>query len=143
MVHQMLPSYPASFLRWDIQWRSPLPKLYSFHGTGTWTRMEHYWNDIDKGNPIYSKINVLQCHSLHHNPTCNSLEMNHGHRGERPAINRLTNGTATNYVLFRCFKHKLNLIKTRLNPQISASMHCTVTYPCNGILNSIFFRLWQ
>jgi hypothetical protein len=121
----------------------PLANITQLWGTGTWTRMEHYWNDIDKWNPNYSKINLLQCHSLHHNPTCNSLGMNHGHRTERPAINRLTNGTATNYFLFRCLKFKLNSIKTRLNPQILSCMHCKVMNPCKGTLNSIFFRLWQ
>ena len=97
----------------------PLANITQLSWTGTWMRMEHYWNDIDKRNPIYSKINLLQYHSLHHNPTCNSLGMNHCHRRERPASNRLTNGTTTNHVLFRCFRLKLDWIKSRLNPQIS------------------------
>jgi len=86
----------------------PLVKIIQLSGADTLMRMEHHSNDIDKGNPTYSKINLLHCHSLHHNPTCNGPGMNHGHRGERPAINRLTNGTATNHVLFRCLKFKLN-----------------------------------
>jgi hypothetical protein len=85
-----------------------LSKIIQLSGTDTLMRMEHYWNDTDKGNPTYPKINLLHCHSLYHSPTCNSPGMNRGHRGERPAINRLINGTATNHILFRCLKFKLN-----------------------------------
>jgi hypothetical protein len=28
--------------------------------------MEHRWNEIDRGNPKYSRKNLSQCHFVHH-----------------------------------------------------------------------------
>jgi hypothetical protein len=48
---------------------------------------EHRWNEIDRENLKYSGKNLSQYHFVHH-------KSNPGLRGERPANNRLSHGTA-------------------------------------------------
>jgi hypothetical protein len=52
--------------------------------------MEHRWNDTDRGKLKYWEKNVSNCHFVHQK----YLVSNPGRRGERPAIDRLSHGTA-------------------------------------------------
>jgi hypothetical protein len=55
--------------------------------------MDQQLNEIDKGRPKYSGINLSQCHFTYTNPTRTDLGSNPGLRGERLATNRLSHGT--------------------------------------------------
>ena len=57
--------------------------------------MELWWNDNDSGKQRCSERNLVLCHFAHHILTSTVLRSNPDIRGERPAINRRTNGTAT------------------------------------------------
>jgi hypothetical protein len=59
--------------------------------------MEHQWNEIDRGKPKYSGGGGEICPSTilsTTNPTWTDPGSNPGLRGERPATNRLSHGTA-------------------------------------------------
>ena len=58
--------------------------------------MEHRWNEIDREKPKYTGKNLSQCHFVHHNP-------NPGLRGEGPAANHLSHGTAYLHGVARLF----------------------------------------
>jgi hypothetical protein len=61
--------------------------------------MEHWWNEIDRENPLYSERNLPQCHLSTTNPTWTDPGSNPGLCGERPATNRLSHGTAFRHCL--------------------------------------------
>jgi hypothetical protein len=52
------------------------------------------WNDIDRGNQKGSEKNLSQCLFIHHRSHWTDPGANPGRRGERPATNRLSHGTA-------------------------------------------------
>jgi len=59
-------------------------------------RIEHWWNDTDKGKQKYSEKKKT-CPSVTLSttkPTQMDLRPNSCHRGEKPAINHLIHGTA-------------------------------------------------
>jgi hypothetical protein len=59
--------------------------------------IEHPWNEIDKGKPKYSGGGGETCPSATLStkiPTWTDPGSNPGLRGERPATNRLSHGTA-------------------------------------------------
>jgi len=58
-------------------------------------RIQHWWNDTDKGKQEYSeKKNCPNVSLSTTKPTQMGLRPNSCHRGEKPAINRLIHGTA-------------------------------------------------
>jgi hypothetical protein len=58
--------------------------------------MEHRWKEIDRGKPKYSEKNCPSATLFTTNPTWTDPGLNPGFRGERPATNRLSHGTAFN-----------------------------------------------
>jgi hypothetical protein len=60
--------------------------------------MDHQWNEIDRGKPTTCPNATLSTTNL----TWTDLGSNPGLRGERPATNRLSHGTAYTYVV-KCF----------------------------------------
>jgi hypothetical protein len=56
--------------------------------------MEQRWNDIDMGKPKDSEKNLTECHFVRHKSHMNWPEREPGPRGEKPATNRLSYGTA-------------------------------------------------
>jgi hypothetical protein len=69
--------------------------------------MEHQWNENDRGKPKYSGRNLSQCHFVHHKSYPGS---NPGLRGERPATNRLSHGTALGVVLKQTVNSELVVV---------------------------------
>ena len=57
--------------------------------------MEHRWNKIDSGKPKYSGKICPSATFSTTNPTLTDPGSNPGLRGQRPATNRLSHGTAT------------------------------------------------
>jgi hypothetical protein len=56
--------------------------------------MEQRWNETDRGKPKYSGKTCPSATLSTTNPTWTDPESNPGLRGERPATNRLSHGTA-------------------------------------------------
>jgi hypothetical protein len=52
------------------------------------------WNDNDRGKPKNSEKNLSQFHFVHQKSHWIDLGANPGRRGESPATNRLSHGTA-------------------------------------------------
>jgi hypothetical protein len=65
--------------------------------------IEEQWNDIERGKLKNSEKILSQCHFVHHRSHWTDLGANLGHRGEKPATNRLSYGTALMYVLVLFF----------------------------------------
>jgi hypothetical protein len=63
-----------------------------------------WWNDIDRGKPKNSEKNLYQCHFVYHK----SHWIDPGRRGERPATNCLSHGTAQNLELMTAYLKKIN-----------------------------------
>jgi hypothetical protein len=61
------------------------------------------WNDIGRGKPKNSEENLPQCHFVHHKSHWIDMSANPGHRGERPATNRLSYDTALDESLLSVF----------------------------------------
>jgi hypothetical protein len=61
--------------------------------------MEYRWNETDRGKPKFSGRNLPQCHFVYHKPIWTDPGSNPGLRGERPATNRLSHGTAMSHLL--------------------------------------------
>jgi hypothetical protein len=86
-------------LRWDktmyVSRTGPLTGSLSIYPPDdTWVNMEQRWNDADRGN---RKTRRKACHSAPlstTNPTMTDLGANPGLRGEKPATNSLSYGTA-------------------------------------------------
>jgi hypothetical protein len=57
------------------------------------------WNDTDSGKPKNSEKMLSQCYFVTANPTRTNRGANPGHRGERPATNRLSHGTVSTGIL--------------------------------------------
>jgi hypothetical protein len=64
--------------------------------------MEHCWNEIDRGKPNYWKKNLSLCHSVHHKSHMDWSGSNLVLRGERPATNSLSHGTACDICWLPC-----------------------------------------
>jgi hypothetical protein len=56
--------------------------------------IEHRWNEIDREKPKYSRKNLSQCQFVHHKSHMDWPGIEPSLRGERPATNRLSHGTA-------------------------------------------------
>jgi hypothetical protein len=56
--------------------------------------MEHRWNEVDREKPKYSGKTSPSASLSTTNPTGAVIGWNSGLRGERPATNRLSHGTA-------------------------------------------------
>jgi hypothetical protein len=56
--------------------------------------MEHHWNEIDRGKPTTRRKTCPSATLSITNPTWTDPGSNSGLRGERPATNRLSHGTA-------------------------------------------------
>jgi hypothetical protein len=56
--------------------------------------MEQRCNDTDRGKPKNSAKNLTQCHFVHHKSNGTDLVERPRFRGENPATNRLSYGTA-------------------------------------------------
>jgi hypothetical protein len=56
--------------------------------------MEHRWNETDRGKPKFSGENCRSATLSTTNPTWTEPGLNPGLRGERPATNRVSHGTA-------------------------------------------------
>jgi hypothetical protein len=59
--------------------------------------MEQRCSNFDSGKPKDSEKNLPQCHFVHHKSHWIDLGANPGRRGEKPAINHLSYGTAIPY----------------------------------------------
>jgi hypothetical protein len=105
--------------------------------------MEHQWNEIDRVKPTTRKKNLSQCHFVHHKSHMDlTWDRTPGLRGERPATNRLSHGTAfpVHFILLKLitlifgemFKSRSSALCTFLQP----SVHCKVSYFQNAGLNA-------
>jgi hypothetical protein len=56
--------------------------------------MESWWNDTDRNKPKNSEKSLSQCHFSATNPTGMETGANPGLRGDSPATNLLSHGTA-------------------------------------------------
>jgi hypothetical protein len=81
-THRSLKSYCAT-LWWRFFFFLPFFQV-----------MEHRWNEIDRVKPKYSGGTCRSATLSTTNPTWTDLGSNPGLRGERPATNRLSHGTA-------------------------------------------------
>jgi hypothetical protein len=61
--------------------------------------MEHQWNEIDRGKPTTRRKTCPSATLSTTNLTWTDPESNPGLRGERPATNRLSHGTAVYVIL--------------------------------------------
>jgi hypothetical protein len=57
--------------------------------------LEHWWNGINRENPNSQSKNASQCHFVHHKHSRLTWDGIPDLRGERPATNRLSHGTAS------------------------------------------------
>jgi hypothetical protein len=62
--------------------------------------MEHRWNETDRGKPTTWRKTCPSATLPTTNPTWTDPESNPGLRGERPATNRLSHGTAYTLTYF-------------------------------------------
>jgi hypothetical protein len=79
---------------------NPVMKMITF---SFFLVMEHRWNETDRGKPKYSGKTCPSVTLSTTNPTWTDPGSNPGLRGERPATNRLSHGTAEWSLTFKCF----------------------------------------
>jgi hypothetical protein len=80
------------------------------------------WNDIDRGKPKDSEKNLSPCHFVHHKFHWIDPGANPDRRGERPATNRLSHGTAARFIFKPTNVCKnVCVFHVQVNPQILAA----------------------
>jgi hypothetical protein len=77
-------------------WTANRPIVHPAHDI--WVNMEQRWNDTDERKPKDSEKSCLSATLSTTNPIWTDLSMKPGLRGEKPATNRLSYGTATSLV---------------------------------------------
>jgi hypothetical protein len=91
--------------------------------------MEHRWNEIDRGKPKYSERSLSQCPFVHHKSHMDRPGIDPGLRGERPATNSLSHGTAIIYFLLAQTIYSNQYIVKKFNKSIN-DLHAYLYLGC-------------
>jgi hypothetical protein len=90
--------------------------------------MQHRWNEIDRGKPMYSRKTCPSVTLSTTNPTWTEPGSNPGLRGGRPATNRLSLGTA--YVSVSIWHTQSSVLEPLAIVRAPAFKICTVHINC-------------
>jgi hypothetical protein len=86
-----------------------------------WWLWSNWWNEYWQGKLKYSEKSCPSATLSTTNPTCPDLGSNPGHRGWKPATNRLSYGTA--YAAVSCIRTFNYLIKSIILASPTISVH--------------------